>query len=360
VSRLDDLPPDLRAALSLVLRQRRSYGELAGLLGIEQHAVHDRAHAALALLAPRQARALSAAQREQVGEYLLGQLDAGGRLQARDYLEGSEPARAWAQALTVELSPLAAQGLPDIPGPAASGLPASVRPGSGRPAETPTPEVPAAGPAESASPPTTPSSRTGGALVLAAIAAIVVVAVLLIVGVGGGGGGSHPGTTDTTAAGGSTATGPSGSAGAGAGATGATTGASTSAATTVTGPSGSPGGTSHSKALPLTPPDPSTSKALGVAYVLSEKGQRAFYIFSKGLPAPASGAFYAVWLEGAPGAPDYPLGSLPPAGSDGLIEGGGPLPGEAGKYTRIVVTVETSHKPTQPGPAVLGGRFSLS
>ena len=61
--------------------------------------MHDRAHAALALLAPRQARELSAAQREQMGEYLLGQSPPGEQSAAVDYLEPPAAARAWAQAL---------------------------------------------------------------------------------------------------------------------------------------------------------------------------------------------------------------------------------------------------------------------
>ncbi|HUN79190.1 MAG TPA: anti-sigma factor [Solirubrobacteraceae bacterium] len=333
MSRLDDLPPDLRAALSLVLGQHKSYAELGGLLGVERHAVHDRAHAALALLAPRQARELSVAQREQVGEYMLGQLDDGGRLEAFAYLEGSEPARAWARALAGELGPLAPRGLPAIP---AAGNGAAHR----------------AADSGSATPATPAVSRRGGAILLGAIAVVAVVAVVLIVGLGGGGG-SSPGTSGANATRGSTSTGKS------TGKAGATI--PSAAATTPSGATGAGGvaGATHSKALPLTPTDPTTTKALGVAYVLSEKGQRAFYVFSKGLPTPASGSFYAVWLEGSSSSPDYPLGSLPPAGSDGLIEGGGPLPSDAAGYTRIVVTVETSHKPTHPGQAVLGGKFEV-
>src|ERR1700733_7913230 len=73
MSRLDELPPDQRAALSLLLRQRKSYAEVATLLGISELAVHDRAHAALAVLAPRRARELSSERRLEVGDYLLGQ-----------------------------------------------------------------------------------------------------------------------------------------------------------------------------------------------------------------------------------------------------------------------------------------------
>ena len=59
MGRLDELPPDQRATLSLLLRQRKTYAEVAVLLGIAETAVHDRAHAALAVLAPRQARELT-------------------------------------------------------------------------------------------------------------------------------------------------------------------------------------------------------------------------------------------------------------------------------------------------------------
>ncbi len=69
MSRLDDLPPDQRATLSLLLGQRKSYAEVGELLGIPDRAVHDRAHAALAVLDPVEARALTAERREDVGEY---------------------------------------------------------------------------------------------------------------------------------------------------------------------------------------------------------------------------------------------------------------------------------------------------
>ena len=90
MSRLDELPPDQRAALSLLLRQRKSYAEVAALLDIPERAVHDRAQAALAVLAPRQARELTAEQRESIGDYLLGQQPGvAERLATRTSLESS-------------------------------------------------------------------------------------------------------------------------------------------------------------------------------------------------------------------------------------------------------------------------------
>ena len=49
--RLDDLPPDLRATLSLLVDRGKSYAQVAELLGIPETAVRDRAHAALDALA---------------------------------------------------------------------------------------------------------------------------------------------------------------------------------------------------------------------------------------------------------------------------------------------------------------------
>ena len=44
MTRLDQLPPDQRAALSLLLRQQKSYAEVAALLGISEQAIRERAH----------------------------------------------------------------------------------------------------------------------------------------------------------------------------------------------------------------------------------------------------------------------------------------------------------------------------
>ncbi len=325
MSRLNSLSPDLRAALALLLRQHKRHAEVAAMLGIQERAVHDRAHAALGLLAPAQARALSPEQRELLGEYLLGQQTDAQQRDTRAELERDPAARAWAQALAPELQPLTSHELPPIPTPAAG-------------AQEPQPA----------------SSRAGGAIVLGAIAAAIVVAVLLIVGVGGGGKGhaaSNPSASSTGASGG-------GNSGASANSGTSSASTSTSTPTDSSGATGAPR-TTRGKALPLTPPEKGTSKAVGLAYVFTQSGRRAFYLLAKELPALPSGTFYAVWLEDAPGASDYPLGSLPAVGADGLVEGGGPLPSTAGNYKRIAVTTETSHTPTAPGPTVLRGAFTL-
>jgi hypothetical protein len=335
VSRLENLPPDLKAVLSLLVGRHKGYAEIAGMLGIQERAVRDRAHAALALLAPRQARELSSAEREQVGEYLLGQADPAQLTAARACLESSAPARTWAQALTAELDPLATAPLPDIPGALAAA-----------PAIEP-PDAPA------------PSSRRGGAIVLGGLAAIVIVAVALIVGLGGGSHintatnssapGAQPGSTPATTA-------PTGSTPAATTSTPSTATSTTSTSTSAK--SGKTTGEPHLDAtLTLTSPNPS-SKAVGIVEVVSENNEHAFLVAAEHLP-PTSGFRYAAWLYNSP-TDAFLLGRGPTVGSNGLLKAAGGLPANAGHYSTIILTEERSEQPSQPGPIVLSGAFKLS
>jgi hypothetical protein len=321
MSRLDELPPDQRAALSLLLSQRKTYAEVSTLLAIQERAVHDRAHAALAMLAPRQARGLPADRREQVGDYLLGQQPGvGERLATRTFLGGSEPAREWARAVSGELVPLTRGRLPEIP----EAAPAAYADGRDSATESPSPQTGE----DDASPETSPdrslgqrlpSSRLGGALLLAAIAAAVIVAVVLITS---GNSGSHP-----------------------------SKGASRSSAAThtTTGPA-------IKQRLTLTSPSPG-SKEVGVMDILAEGSKRAFFIDAENLPE-SKGFFYALWLYNSPTS-HRPLTASPPVGSSHRLQGGALLPSDAGNYHTVLLTRETSRTPSEPGPIVLSGSFSL-
>lgn len=324
MSRLDELPPDQRAALSLLLRQRKSYAEVALLLGIAERAVHDRAHAALAVLAPRQARELAPERREEVGDYLLGQAGVAERLRTRTYLAGSEQARAWAQAINGELAPLAGSELPEIPAPSA-GAPqggmaappvAAAANGQGiDPRPVPVSALAGSG----SSTPAPPSSRLGGALLLAAIVVAVVVAVILI---SSGGGGSHKKIT---------------------------TSATSSTAASKTGPT-------ETKQITLHSPSPN-SRTVGVVDVLVEGSTRGFYIDAEHLPA-SRGFFYAIWLYNSHTSAE-PLSKAPAVGSTHKLTGRALLPSNAGEFKEILLTRETDSHPTHPGHVVLRGAFSL-
>jgi hypothetical protein len=320
MSRLDELPPDQRAALSLILRQRKSFGEVAVLLGIPERAVHDRAHAALAVLAPRQARGLAPAQRAEVGDYLLGQQPGvAERLRARTLLSSSQPARDWAQAIADELATLAGAALPEIP-PAQASAPAFGATAAPARAGFPAVETGSPGPSAFAPPgDSRPSSRRGGALLLGAIVVAIIVAVVLITTSSGGSSTKHTGSKTASNAAGKT-------------------------------------GPTVSAQLPLRSPSPGSS-SVGVVAVLSEKGKHAFYIEATNLPA-THGFYYAIWLYNSPTSAEA-LSKSPAVGSSHKLAGGSTLPANAGQYREILLTRETSTHPTRPGGVVLHGNFSL-
>jgi hypothetical protein len=146
MSRLDDLPPDLRATLSLLLDRGKSYAEIADMLAIPESTVRDRAHAALDALSAGPTSAPPGASRPR---------------------SSSRPVSG-----------------DRTPRPARSSSPAS-------------PPAPATARARAAAAP--PSSRRAGALLLVGLLAVVIVVVVLL---SGGGGGS--GKTSSTGSGAST------------------------------------------------------------------------------------------------------------------------------------------------------------
>jgi hypothetical protein len=167
---------------------------------------------------------------------------------------------------------------------------------------------------------TSASSRRAGLMLLGGLLVVIVIAVVLI----SSGGGKSSSTTTTKAS----TTPPS----------------TTSSATKPT----------LDKTITLTPGEPEL-KASGIAYVLSEGNRRAFYVAAQGLP-PSSGFFYAVWLYNSQ-SESTPLGKAPTVSSNGHMEGGGPLPSDADKYSKIIITRETSPDPKEPGPIVMTGAF---
>jgi hypothetical protein len=315
MSRLDELPPDQRAALSLLLSRRKSYREVAGLLGIPEHSVRDRAHAALAVLAPSQARLLSAESRSEIGDYLLAQQPGvAERLQTRAALAASAPARAWAQALSLQLAPLAPAGLPVIP-------PAAPAAQAGRGAQTSAQAAGAArrpGAGAFASP---SSSKLGGALLLGAIVIVIVAAVLILSG------NNNSSSSSKTGA-----------------------GTTTTQAKSAKGPK-------IVARVAMRPPD-RRSRSIGLVDIIEESGKRAFYIAAENLPA-SRGFFYAIWLYSSPGHAK-PVSKSPAVGSNHKLAGGALLPTNAAEYSQMLLTRETKALPTHPGKVVLQGALNLT
>ncbi len=298
MTELDRLPPDQRAVLSLVLDRGKSYAEVAELLGIPENTVRDRAHMALDALAED----VAAPGGSRTGSGRSAMPGAQSR-------PGERPGAPGATAAS--RSTAAGAG----PGPARAGTGAS--------------SAPPPRPRESRSPQASAGSRRAGALLLGAIVVVIVVVVVLVSS-GGGGKGSAP----TTTAAGTTTTG---------------TGTSSTSTTSATKPK-------LDSTIRLSSPEQSTS-ANGVAYVLSDGSRHAFYVSAQGLP-PSTGFFYAVWLYNSPSNAE-PLGRASSVSSNGRMQGGNPLPNNAGNYAKFIITRETSSHPSQPGPTVLSGAFTL-
>ena len=164
-----------------MLQQRRSYDEIAALLGMPVDAVRERAQAGLASLARD-----NGLPREVTGplaDYLLGQQPPADAEATRGLLAESGPARAWASDVAARLEDVAPGGVAEIPAVErdAAAEPDEAQPPS--PAEPPGPrprpvrEAPAPAPAGD-SPPA--SSRLGGVLLIAGVLAVVAVVLFLV------------------------------------------------------------------------------------------------------------------------------------------------------------------------------------
>ena len=304
MARLDQLPPDQRAVLQLLLKQGKSYGEIADVLKIERTAVKARAHDALAALGPEDTDDLSDDRRDEIGDYLLGQQDEGQRAATRSFLESSPAGRAWARVVGSELRELKPDGLPEIPAEGAAELDEAHDALEARRA--------ARGEHER-------SSRLGGLLLIGGVAiAVIVVLVLLLTG-------GSDNKKDT-------------------GPVGSTT--STPADTSSTTPQ-------VEAQINLFPPG-GGKKPLGVANVVSQSGQRGIALVGQDVP-PTGGKFaYAMWLENSPSDAKR-LGFFGAVTKNGRLQGFVLAPSDFSKFTKLVVTRETQRSPTVPGPVVLSG-----
>jgi hypothetical protein len=99
MSRLDELAPDERAALELLLRQKLSYEDLGGMLDVEPALVRERARVACARLVREDLPAPPRDEQASVVDFLLGQLDpAAVEIDLRDDVTSN-----WARAVAQQL-----------------------------------------------------------------------------------------------------------------------------------------------------------------------------------------------------------------------------------------------------------------
>jgi Sigma-70, region 4 len=314
---LDSLPADQRAVLSLLLRQGRSYGQIADTLHISEAAVRERAHGALAMLGPADTD-LSARRRAEIGDWLLAQGPEDERAETAGFLDRSESGRAWAGAVAEAVRPIAGDRLPAVPGSEATD--------DGDAGAAEQPEVAEdAEDAEAAEPvapaPDTPRprvSRRGGAVLLGLAAlAIAGIAVALLTGGGDDGkGADRAGSTRT---------------------------ASSSDPKVVA-------------QVNLTPPSGAPARdALGILQVVRQNQQQAILVRAQGLPRlPDKKTGYGVWLSSSPSKRVW-LGYGNYDASKRQFVATGVVAADVTAYGEVFITRQTGQDPKQPGTIYLRG-----
>jgi Sigma-70, region 4/Anti-sigma-K factor rskA len=112
----DQLSPEQRAIVELVLRQGKTYEELADMLGMPESRVRELARDALVELAPVSVRGVEEDWRGQLADYVLGQQSGPEATATKGHLRRSEAARSWARSLLDSLEQFYVNGsVPAIP-----------------------------------------------------------------------------------------------------------------------------------------------------------------------------------------------------------------------------------------------------
>lgn len=302
--RIDDLPADRRAVLQLLLKQGKSYDDLATLLRIEPQTVRERARDALDRLGPANAE-LDMAEQDEIADYLLGQQSASERAATRDLLETSAPGRAWARVVSGELRPLAGDGLPEIPSERAEvdeafGALEARKAARERQAK---------------------SSRLGGVLLLAAVG--VAVAFLIVFVISGNDDDDGTAATGTTAA--------------------QTTGTTGGSGQQVLGQ------------VNLNPVEGSDDKGIAAVTLVAQGDQTAMVFQGQDIPANGRGDVYALWVITNENAAR--LGFTPRVGNKGRLRFSGPVPEsvDLSQFDAMVLTRETERNPRTPGKVIIAG-----
>lgn len=185
----DQLAPEQRAILELVLKRGQTYDDLADMLGMTQSRVRQLARDALGHLAPASARRVDSDWRGQLADYILLQQSGPEATATRGHLKRSEAARAWTFSLLDSLDDLYEEGQqPEIPegeavSPAALLEPRPRRPARERPPRRPAPpEARPAGPLTDEALAVVRRRRLLAGIGALAALAVAIIAVVLITG----------------------------------------------------------------------------------------------------------------------------------------------------------------------------------
>jgi len=338
------LAPDQRAAVELVLRQGRSYGELADLLGMPEETIRARARNGLVALAPD----LPAPQRAgEICDWLLGQQSESHAARTRALLEADPAAKRWAQTVAAPLR--AAPGGESVPqvggegarngavkldkgaagatgtaGTAGATGAAGAARAAGTAGETSLRGAPDA-PLPQPDAPRGRSSKLGGALIIGA-SVVLVAAVLLFVLTRGG---DDPDPAAETAAPPATAT-----------------------------ATASPAAGANDILLK----GPAGSQAVGLMRLIAvNDGSVRFAIAAQGVAPNQQGERYSLWFRGEDGKAQL-LGDVKaPVGENGELTSAGPNNADVDEfpqwftdYDTILVTLDAKGA-DEPGKVILSG-----
>jgi hypothetical protein len=311
VNAFERLAPDQRAAVELVLRGR-GYAELAGLLGIPEATVRERARGGLEALAPDLP---PPARAGEIADWLLGQ-DGDVSLVA-----GDAAARRWAETVAAPLRELPGASVPALPPVAEPAPPVSPPPGAA--ASAPPVSPPPGAPPTAV---TGRSSRRGGAVLIAA-AVVVVGAVLAVVLTRGG----HDGAT----------------------AAGNAPPAATAAAT----------GTPQAQPNDIVLRGPAGSKSVGLMRLIRANDNSVrFALAAQDVPPNTGKDTYSIWFRKKDGTALRLGVAQSPVGKDGTLTTAGPRNEDVAKfpqwfvsYDNVLVTRDSSPSAKQPGRVILSG-----
>ena len=313
---LEDLNDGQRAVLQLLLRQGKSYDEIAALLKSEPAKIRARARGAIAAVGP-DASDIGDERRDEIADYLLGQQTASQRAATREYLRSSADGRSWARAASTALEPVGGDALPDIPAAREEVAEAfdALQRRTARQEQVKR------------------SSQLGTKLLLAGVGVVLGIAVILALSIGGDD--DDPQTEATT-----------------------TPAATTTPGAVQTTPTGDrfevvAQGT-------LQAPEGGDRDAKGQVAIVRfpDNNQFRLALQATGLPpSSARGSAYGVWLYTSDekkrflGFPDTTVGK------DGRLETVSDLSPDTPTYAAVLLTRETAESPKRPGTLVLVARM---
>lgn len=307
---LDSITDLQRATLALLLKQGKSYEEIAALLKTTPSAIQARAHEAVEAIGPASPD-IGADRRREVADYLLGQQTASRRAATREYLEDSADGRSWSRAVAGALRPISGDDLPEIPA---------------EPAEVDE-AFEALDKRVARQEEVKRGSQVGTMIIFGALGLVVAIVLIIVLGV-------FDSEKEPTAK------------------------TSTVTRTARTTPAEQPQVVLQGA---LSPPRGSDSKASGETAIVNYQKANHFklLIAAKDMRPAPEGSAYAVWLYNSPTQllfVGFPKGTV---NDKGTLEVVADLTPQTPTFQQVLVTRERVAKPTKPGQIVLSGKIAV-